>query len=153
MNLRSQLEELEGRKYVAYPDPLTHAEPWTIGVGHTGPEVHEGLVWDDTQVDLALDLDIAEALQDCREHFPWFEELNEPRQAVLTGMCFQMGIGHEATSQHPAKGLLGFPRMLGSTRDQRFANAAEEMRQSDWAKQTPKRVRRLAHQLEMGEWA
>lgn len=28
--------EREGCKLVAYPDPATGGEPWTIGVGHTG---------------------------------------------------------------------------------------------------------------------
>jgi GH24 family phage-related lysozyme (muramidase) len=43
----------EDRKTHAYPDPLTHGAPWTIGEGHTGPEVHEGLVWMDAQIDAA----------------------------------------------------------------------------------------------------
>lgn len=29
----------------AYPDPATGGAPWTIGYGHTGPEVKPGLVW------------------------------------------------------------------------------------------------------------
>ena len=31
---------------------------WTIGVGHTGPEVHEGLVWTDDQVRTVFARDI-----------------------------------------------------------------------------------------------
>jgi len=34
------------------------AAPWTIGVGHTGPEVHEGLEWTDAQVDAAYASDL-----------------------------------------------------------------------------------------------
>jgi lysozyme len=30
------LSEREGLELVAYPDPATGGEPWTIGVGHTG---------------------------------------------------------------------------------------------------------------------
>ena len=41
----------EGRKYQAYQDSRG---TWTIGVGHTGPEVHEGLVWTDSQIDSAF---------------------------------------------------------------------------------------------------
>jgi len=41
----------EGRKYQAYQDSRG---TWTIGVGHTGPEVHEGLVWTDAQIDSAF---------------------------------------------------------------------------------------------------
>lgn len=56
---RAALEEREEREHVAYPDPNTHGDPWTIGVGHTGPEVHPGLVWSDAQIDAALAHDLA----------------------------------------------------------------------------------------------
>jgi len=142
MDLRSQLIDLEGWERESYPDPLTKGDPWTIGVGHTGPEVHEGLVWTDEQIGKALDEDIAEKEGQCRWHFPWFATLNEPRQAVILGMCFQMGIGK----------LLAFKQTLAAVRDERYAHAAECMRQSLWAKQTPKRAKRMAYQMETGAW-
>lgn len=37
------IEEFEDNKLTAYPDPGTGGAPWTIGRGHTGPEVVEGL--------------------------------------------------------------------------------------------------------------
>jgi lysozyme len=40
----------EGIRNTAYPDPATGGAPWTIGVGHTGPEVHPGLYWSTDQV-------------------------------------------------------------------------------------------------------
>lgn len=143
MNLREQLIGFEGYKHNAYPDPLTGAEPWTIGVGHTGPEVKKDSVWTDEQINQALDADIAQKISQCRQMFPWFDRLNEPRQAVIVGMCFQMGINR----------LLKFQNTLASVRDERYANAAEGMRQSQWARQTPKRAYRLAHQMETGEWS
>lgn len=142
MNLREQLIGFEGWKTHAYPDPLTKGAPWTIGVGHCGTEVHEGLVWSDAEIGAALDADIAEKTAQVRKAFEWYDRLNEPRQAVLVGMCFQLGLG----------GLLKFPRMLDRMRDERWADAANEMRSSLWAKQTPKRVSRLAHQIETGSW-
>lgn len=48
--------EREGNKTHAYLDSVG---VWTIGVGHTGPEVHAGLVWTDAQVMDALRRDIA----------------------------------------------------------------------------------------------
>jgi lysozyme len=33
----------EGVRLKAYPDPATGGAPWTIGVGHTGPDVHPGM--------------------------------------------------------------------------------------------------------------
>ncbi len=55
---RDLISTFEGRRAQAYPDPASGSDPWTIGVGHTGPEVHQGLVWDDAQIDAALDADL-----------------------------------------------------------------------------------------------
>lgn len=35
--------EFEGCRLDAYPDPGTGAQPWTIGYGHTGPDVEKGM--------------------------------------------------------------------------------------------------------------
>jgi len=55
---RRVLEYFEGRENAAYPDPATGGDPWTIGVGHTGPEVFKGLAWADDLVDKALSADL-----------------------------------------------------------------------------------------------
>ena len=36
-------EQFEGCRLEAYPDPATGGEPWTIGYGHTGPDVFPSL--------------------------------------------------------------------------------------------------------------
>jgi lysozyme len=48
----------EGDVLRAYPDPLSHGDPWTIGYGHTGPDVHSGLVWTHAQAKAALHSDV-----------------------------------------------------------------------------------------------
>lgn len=53
---RSLLQKLEGCRLKAYQDT---AGIWTIGVGHTGPEVHPGLVWSQEQVDEVFARDVA----------------------------------------------------------------------------------------------
>ena len=40
--------------YEAYPDPGSHAAPWTIGWGSTGPDIHEGLIWTQGQCDARM---------------------------------------------------------------------------------------------------
>lgn len=50
------LTQRESKRNEAYQDSKGI---WTIGVGHTGPEVHEGLVWTDAQVEEALAKDLA----------------------------------------------------------------------------------------------
>ena len=37
------IKHWEGCRLTAYPDPASGADPWTIGYGHTGPEVKPGL--------------------------------------------------------------------------------------------------------------
>lgn len=52
------LKHFEGCELAAYPDPATGGAPWTIGYGHTGPEVKRGLVWTQEQADKALVADL-----------------------------------------------------------------------------------------------
>lgn len=140
---RSQIREMEGKRNIAYPDPLTHDDPWTIGIGHTGPEVCKGLVWTDAKVDEVFEEDFMNCLNECERAFPWFEKLSEPRQAVLLNMCFQLGMPR----------LKGFKKMLAAVRDERYPQAAGEMMNSMWAVQTPKRAHRLSTQMRTGEWS
>lgn len=43
----------------ACPDPSTGGAPWTIGWGHTGPDVVQGLVWNQARADAQLLMDLA----------------------------------------------------------------------------------------------
>ena len=42
-NCYDLIKRFEGCKLTAYPDPGTGGDPWTIGYGHTGPEVKSGM--------------------------------------------------------------------------------------------------------------
>ena len=57
------IRQWEGCRLSAYPDPASGGEPWTIGYGHTGPEVTAGLTISREQAErwLADDLAAAEA--------------------------------------------------------------------------------------------
>lgn len=55
--------------FEAYPDPQTGDDPWTIGWGHTGPEVHLGLKWTQDQCDDALVEDVMEFEELVLDHF------------------------------------------------------------------------------------
>ena len=141
MNLQSMLEREEGRKHTAY---RCTQGVLTIGIGHTGPEVHEGLVWDDNQIDFAYQLDEGEAVAGCMNNLePWFSALNDARQAVLVGMAFQMGVS----------GLMAFTHTLVSVRDGRYGEAANGIRSSKWGVQTPARAGRMASQMQTGNWS
>lgn len=138
MNLKTQLEEFEGRIPYAYKD---HLGFWTIGVGRL-IDKRKGGGLDDEEIDFLLDRDINKRRAVLYEKLPWLVGLDEVRQAVIIGMSFQMGID----------GLMEFQRTLSSVRDGHYADAAQQMMQSLWAKQTPDRARRLARQMEIGEW-
>lgn len=55
---RALIMSFEKCRLLAYKDG---GGVWTIGWGHTGPEVVEGLEWSQKQADAALDADCAEA--------------------------------------------------------------------------------------------
>lgn len=137
---RAQLSEFEGTRRKAY---RCTQGVWTIGKGHTGPEVHEGLEWTDEQIDAAFELDLAEAMTDLDNIYPWWRAMNEPRQWVAIGMCFQLGITK----------LRKFVNTMRDMRDGNYAAAAVGMLNSAWANQTPGRVKRLAQQMRTGEWS
>ena len=49
------IKQREGFKLRAYQDTR---RIWTIGVGHTGPDVKRGVIWSEPQVDAILALDL-----------------------------------------------------------------------------------------------
>ena len=49
----------EGCRLVAYPDPGSGGDPWTIGYGATGSGIARGAVWTQAQADARLASDIA----------------------------------------------------------------------------------------------
>jgi GH24 family phage-related lysozyme (muramidase) len=52
------IKSFEGLALEAYPDPGTGGDPWTIGYGHTGPEVKPGLTVDIEQAESLLNEDL-----------------------------------------------------------------------------------------------
>ena len=53
-SMRKMIEDWEGLRLDAYPDPATGGDPWTIGYGHTGPDVTPGLTITKDQADLFM---------------------------------------------------------------------------------------------------
>lgn len=143
-SLKDQLKDFEGYVPYAYQDSLGY---WTIGVGRLVDKRKGGRLRAD-EIELMLDNDIRETRQAVFAALPWAAALNEPRNAVLVGMCFQLGIGDAAKGS----GLLGFQQTLAAIRDGHYDHAAELMLQSMWAKQTPERAKRMSRQISTGEW-
>ena len=78
----------EGKRNKAYKDTKGI---WTIGVGHTGPEVKEGLVWTDQQVldQLAKDVAITE---ECINRVVRVQ-ISQNMFDALSSFIFNVGIG------------------------------------------------------------
>lgn len=150
--IKSMLTLEEGFRNKAYPDPLTGGAPWTCGIGCTGPDIGPNTVWTDDEVNRRYAEREAKAINDCVTHFDWWADLDEVRQAVVVGMVYQMGIGHPASPVNKATGVMGFPKFLQAMEDRKWNQAAGEMRDSLWARQTPKRAARAARAIETGEW-
>ena len=55
------LKTWEGCRRSAYPDPASGGAPWTVGYGHTGPDVVPGLTITQQQDDAFLQKDVAHA--------------------------------------------------------------------------------------------
>lgn len=142
--LVEQLKTDEGLRLSAYLDTVG---VWTIGYGHTGPEVKRGLTWTREKAEAALVEDILEHNAQLAEALPWVGGLDPVRRRVLQNMAFNLGIGSAATG----KGLLGFKNTLEFVRTGQYDKAADGMLASKWARQVGNRAVRLAKQMRTGQ--
>ncbi|UAN55460.1 lysozyme [Serratia sp. JSRIV004] len=83
------IKAFEGLSLTAYPDPGTGGAPWTIGWGHTGPEVKPGLTWTQAQAKQALNDDVARFERDVRTLVK--VEINQNQFDALVSFAFNVG--------------------------------------------------------------
>lgn len=120
--LLAALRKYEGLELTAYPDPLTHADPWTIGYGHTGSEVHPGLTITLEQAEQLLFADAASAIRQAIKTWPWVVQLDPVRFDAMAQLVFNMGTGR----------LSGFKQFLAAMVDGDHEKAAAELIDSRW---------------------
>lgn len=97
LEARQHLTELsEGLRLDAYPDPASGGEPWTIGYGHTGPDVTPGLSINIDQADAMLvkDLATAEAAVNANLRVP----VTQHQFDALVDFTFNVGVGNLLSS-------------------------------------------------------
>ena len=82
------IREFEGVRHEAYQDSVGI---WTIGVGHTGPDVCKGLLWTDEQIDFALRVDVADAERCVTQHVTL--DLSQEQFDALVSFVFNLGCG------------------------------------------------------------
>ena len=148
--LIEQLKRHEGRVVATDGRHYTYSCPAgfvTIGYGHNlsanplpGVDLQAGLSEDQAERLLSADLAVVE--QEVFDEWAWAGLLNQPRQAVLLNMGFNLGLAR----------LQGFGNTLNSIARGNYADAAYRMGVSKWAKQVGKRARELADQMVEGAW-
>lgn len=141
----AQLKRHEGLKLEAYRCP---AGALTVGYGHNcdvWPVLGVNRVGDTISRSMAEELlleDVTGIAEDLDFLWPWWREMEEPRQAVLLNMAFNLG----------SPKLKTFKRMIGALKVGDYPRAGTEMLDSNWAKQVKGRATELARQMVLGDW-
>lgn len=115
------IKSFESCKLKAYPDPKTGGAPWTIGWGHTGPEVKPGLVWTQAQADAAFLSDLAVFERDVTSLVK--VPLTQNQFDAL--VSFAYNVGSDIDADDNAEGL-GDSTLLKKLNAGDYAGAADE---------------------------
>jgi lysozyme len=112
---------------------------WTIGIGHNmqaDPAEFDHLMQGITepQARALFAHDIANIEHQLDLYLPWWRTLNQVRQDILAEMGFQLGITK----------MLKFKNTLAAAKAGKPLDVYAGMMDSDWAKQTPSRVKEMA---------
>ena len=135
--LAAQLTVDEGRKSRMYLDNATPPR-WTIGVGFNLSD----RALPEPIIDALLDWCIDNVQHELDSALPWWRTMNDARQNALANMAFQMGIDK----------LMKFKNTLVLLKSGRWEAAADEAMNSDWARQTPNRAKRVTDMIRKGEF-
>ncbi|WP_372396895.1 lysozyme [Azospirillum sp. HJ39] len=95
------VKEAEGLRLTAYPDPATGGAPWTIGYGHTGPDVRPGLRIAQAQAEELLQADLGEAAAIVDRAVT--VELTDNQFGALVSFVFNVGAGRKAKGRDAGK--------------------------------------------------
>jgi len=85
-------ENSEGLKLTAYPDPGTGGAPWTVGYGHTGADVYQGMKITQAQAEEFLMHDIQHAENTVKDLVK--VPLTQNQFDALVDFCFNCGCGN-----------------------------------------------------------
>ena len=91
------------------------------------------------EADVLLNDDIQNCYAQCIK-FPFWNKLNEVRQAALLDMCYNLGFAR----------LNGFKKMLKALGRLDYKTAAKEMLDSKWARDVKSRATELAELMKYG---
>lgn len=83
---------------VAYPDPGTGGEPWTIGWGSTGPGIHPDVVWTVEMAQEALDRELMGKALGVLQYSPGLANALDRRFAAIISFAYNCGLGNYRVS-------------------------------------------------------
>lgn len=129
--LLKSISDHEGFRPVAYPDPLTKGAPYTFGHGLTTITETESLEIVKNRV--------TSIIASLSLKLPYWKDVPDDAKEVLIEMGYQLGV----------TGLLGFKKTLYAVKTKDYVGASDQMLQSLWARQTPKRAQTLARKMAM----
>jgi lysozyme len=150
MNTQRVIEQLkrhEGLRLYVYDDATgreirkgsrVQGHP-TIGVGRLLTSAR-GL--STIEIEMLLENDIEVVVDELNRNIPWWNELNEARQAVMVNLCFNLG--------WPRLSL--FENMLDAAEKGNWDRASDELMDSKWFRQVGLRGLELVEQLRTGAW-
>jgi lysozyme len=134
VNYIKTIEYEEGRRPFLYK---CSEGKQTIGIGRNIEE--RGL--SDDEIDYLYRNDEKIAIAGASSLVKEFEFLYDARKIVLVSMVFQMG----------KSGVSKFKKMIAAIDAGNFAEASNEMLDSEWARQTPDRAKRHAEMMRTGK--
>jgi lysozyme len=90
-NATLMLQQWEGCKLEAYPDPVSGDAPWTIGYGSTGYNIIKGSTWTQQQANLDLENKISTLYDEISNLVDY--DLDDCQYCALISFAYNLGIG------------------------------------------------------------
>jgi GH24 family phage-related lysozyme (muramidase) len=131
--VKDRIKKHEGFRNTIYSDSLGKA---TIGYGHLLTEdddFEEGIQYDKSLLEVLFDKDFNRAAYNAEQLLEGIDICDTARE-IIVEMVFQLGIG----------GVSKFKKMFEALRKKDYNEAAEQMLDSQWRVQTPKRCEELS---------
>ena len=130
MSLIESIKEHEGYVGVVYKDSLGID---TIGYGFAIKD----LELDEDICEMILERKLKNLNDRVRVRFEWYRYMPPQIQDVIMEMCYQLGV----------TGFSKFKKTILFLQNKQFHDASQEMLDSLWARQTPKRAKELSNRV------
>jgi lysozyme len=131
--VKDRIKKHEGFRNTVYSDSLGKS---TIGYGHLLTEdddFEEGIQYDKSLLEILFDKDFNRSAYNAEQLLEGIDICDIARE-IIVEMVFQLGIG----------GVSKFKKMFEALRKKDYNEAAEQMLNSQWRVQTPKRCEELS---------